>query len=452
MGRSSAPAAPSSRSRAFAPGRRAGARLSGRTRIGLVVVPALLALAHLTFGANQMLAAQVLAMLLAAALIVGLMRPAAAEELAALRPLWPVAALFGVVMGWAILSLFVAGPDGAHPVWGRVGGQAGTINRSATLLEIAKLGGLACVFLLGCMQGARRSGAVFTINAILAVGAVWAGVALTMYLGGLQVADTPRLTGGLMSPNSAATVFGVLTVLAAADMLRRLRGAPAGLPLRVQAMGPALACGLLFAGCLLLTASRMGVASTLLALAALVLWSQYAALRRHPLRLVGGLALALGGLLLLGGDLFLSRLARLGQDTGARETIFSAHWSAFLETPLTGHGLGTFNDVNNAIMTPETFGALHFIRAMHNVYLQWLTEVGVLGAAAMFGLIAVIMAVATARAADPRPGQSLQRGLIAANLVVLAHGLTDYALQTPSIAAFWAFLLGLQFAFGALRD
>ena len=36
--------------------------------------------------------------------------------------------------------------------------------------------------------------------------------------------------------------------------------------------------------------------------------------------------------------------------------------------------------------------------------------------------------------------------------VVLAHGLTDYALQTPSIAAFWALLLGLQFAFGAQGD
>ena len=30
------------------------------------------------------------------------------------------------------------------------------------------------------------------------------------------------------------------------------------------------------------------------------------------------------------------------------------------------------------------------------------------------------------------------------DLVFLAHGVSDYALQVPSIAAFWALLLGLQ--------
>jgi hypothetical protein len=48
-------------------------------------------------------------------------------------------------------------------------------------------------------------------------------------------------------------------------------------------------------------------------------------------------------------------------------------------------------------------------------------------------------------------GKGLQRGLACASLVVLVHGITDYALQVPSIAGFWAFLLGIGFAFGQGR-
>ena len=36
--------------------------------------------------------------------------------------------------------------------------------------------------------------------------------------------------------------------------------------------------------------------------------------------------------------------------------------------------------------------------------------------------------------------------LIAANLAVLVHGVTDFALQTPSVALMWSYLLGLQFS------
>jgi hypothetical protein len=36
--------------------------------------------------------------------------------------------------------------------------------------------------------------------------------------------------------------------------------------------------------------------------------------------------------------------------------------------------------------------------------------------------------------------------LLAADVVVLTHGITDFALETPSFSAFWTYLLGLQFA------
>ena len=44
--------------------------------------------------------------------------------------------------------------------------------------------------------------------------------------------------------------------------------------------------------------------------------------------------------------------------------------------------------------------------------------------------------------------RALLRALIVSSLVLLVHGATDFALQVPSIAAFWAFLLGCQYSFG----
>ena len=103
-------------------------------------------------------------------------------------------------------------------------------------------------------------------------------------------------------------------------------------------------------------------------------------------------------------------------------------------------------------MTSETAAALWSIRATHNLYLQWLQEAGLVGAIPMFALVTAIIGIAGLRSGSGSGrGRTLQHGLICANGVVLIHGLTDYAVQVPSIAAFWAFLLGLQFAFGQGR-
>lgn len=440
------------RSRAFAPsGRRAPG--PGRVERAILFAPVLLlTLAHWAWGANNMLAGQVLTVALAALLALFLSRPGAAQALAAAGlPGWP-GVLFGGVVIWTALAL-VAAPGGADPAWDGIGHPGvGTLNRSATVLEIVKLLGLACAFGIGALAGARRTTAALTLQAVLAAGAVWAVVALIAYLAGWQVADTPRLTGGFMSPNNAATVFGMLTVLAAADVLRRLRTARPGFGARMQALGPALAYGVLFPACLLLTASRMGVAATLLASAVLLIWSAAGALKRRPVMAVLATLALIVGLMLLGGDLLLDRIQRVGAGAEDRRLLFAVHWRQFLEAPLAGHGLGSFNDLNNRLLTAETYTAMWRVRAAHNVYLQWLTETGVVGFGLMALTLVVVMARGVMRAGAVKPGQGLLRGTVAASLVVLAHGLTDYALQTPSIAAFWAFLLGLQFAFGAQGD
>lgn len=433
-------------------GRKKRGRIDWGDRIVLGVFPALLFIAHLFFGANHVVAAQWLTLILALGLVAALARRDNRQDISAVAPLWPLVGLFGLTLAVAAWTLAPWPQDHAAPIWAEVDLPAAiTINRSATLLEISKLLGLACAFAVGCVQGGRAGKGRATFDAILALGAAYAVIALLSFLCGAQVMVSDRLSGGFLSANSGATVFGLLTVLALANLIRRWRKATHNSAvLKLGALAVPLAYVLLFVTCLLLTASRMGVAATAMAAGILLLWDMVGNQGRRLPILIGGGAIALVGIVLLlrGNDLLWARLDVLDQDIMVRGTIFKAHWGAFLDAPLFGYGLGTFNDVNSLIMTPETYKDLWLIRATHNVYIQWLEEAGVLGAAPMFLLIATIIALSARRVAQGHVGQTVQRGLVASSLVVLIHGTTDYALQTPSIAAFWAFLLGLQFAFG----
>jgi O-antigen ligase len=429
-------------------------RVNWRGRVGLSLVPALLFGGCLLFGANQALAAQGFTAVLALALCVALALPSMRIGLFDLEPTWPLAVLFLLVLGVAALSLTPFMPGGPHPVWTGSGlPGAATVNRSATLLEMIKLTGLACAFVLGCLQGARSDRARATVEVLLALGAAYAVLSLITFASGTQVMAGPRLSGGLLSPNSAASVFGMLTVIATAELLRRWRwAAGANVMTALGQTAAPLAYVLLFFACLILTASRMGVAATVAALAVLLLWDTIKSRgRRLPGLVCGGLLLP-GLMVIGGGDRLWARLGALDRDSELRGIILSAHWRAFLDSPLFGHGLGAFDNVNSQIMTAENYGALWPVRAAHNVCIQWLEEAGLVGATPMFLLIAISIALAVRRAGKLTAGATMARGLVAASLVVLIHGATDYALQVPSIAALWAFLLGLQFAFGQSRS
>lgn len=430
--------------------------LAPRVRVLLALAPAGLFAAHLGFGANQLMAALWLTLALALGLGVALSLPQARAGLAELRLLTPVAVLFVAVLAVAAWSLTPWTPGGPHPIWAWAGLEPGaaTINRSVTVEEMIKLAGLACAFSLGCVQGARRVHAQATVNALLVLGAVYAAISLLTFLAGAQVAAGGRLSGGLMSANNGATVFGLLTVIGLAALLRRWRRT-AGWDAAsvVTQIALPLAAMLLFVTCLILTGSRMGVAATAFACAVLIVWDSLVAKgrRRTPLAAAALLLGVTGVLALRGADTVWARMEHLTADAEVRGVIFDAHWRAFLDSPLFGYGLGTFNDVNAQIMTLQNQEILSSVRALHNVYLQWLVEAGVVGSAPMFLLIALIVIGAIQQLGRISTGRTLLRGLIAANLVVLIHGLSDYALQAPSIAAFWAFLLGLQFAFGQNR-
>lgn len=419
--------------------------------LALGLMPALFFAAHLTFGADLPVVAQWLNLCLALALCIVIAIPRGRRALLALPGLWPVGAGFAAVLIIAGLSLTSLLPASPHPAWAWLGGNgAVTVNTAATIIEIAKLMGLACCFLVGCVQGSGRQRGIDTLTIVTVLGIAYGVISLLTFLSGVQVLQGDRLSGGFLSSNSGATVFGMLTVIGLAGCFRAFRRSQ-GQPWRsiMTTVAIPAACVLLSATCLLLTASRTGVAATAVACAVFICWELLSGRYRLSPLLLGAVAFAaLIALFAFGGnELVWVRLEKLDADTATRAGIFEPHWRAFLNAPVFGYGLGSFKDINNLIMTDASYRELAPIRALHNVYLQWLEEAGIVGAVPMFGTIALIIGSAILRLRNLQVGQTTLRGLIVANLVVLIHGLTDFSLQMPSIAAFWAFLLGLQFAF-----
>jgi O-antigen ligase len=424
-----------------------------KTMAALAAFPVLLYAAHLTFGANHPIAALWFAVLLAISLGVALAIPGVRRGLHDISPLGPLAILFVATLGVAAWSLTDRAPGGAHPIWAWAGAPNGsiTINRPATLFEIGKLLGLGCAFLVGALQAARLSWARNTVRLVLVLGAVYEIISLLTFVSGMQMMPGNRLSGGFLSANSGATVFGMLTVIGLACLLRdwrQTRGLDPASTLGKVAVS--LACVLMSVTCLMLTASRMGLVATLAGTAVLLVWELFDAKRdRLPLLIAAGVLAVIGLVLAVSGNgLLFERFGTTGADQIGRTRIFGPHWEAFTASPLFGYGLGSFAELNSQITTDQNYIDLWSVRAVHNVYLQWLEEAGLIGAIPMFLTIVGILIAAVVRTFKLSKGQTLQRGLIAASVVILVHGTVDFGLQVPSIAAFWAFLLGCQFSFG----
>jgi O-antigen ligase len=435
-------------------------RLGGSERAAAVALCALLFLSHLAFGAARRDVALGLAALQGLLLALVLLGCGwARNQLTGARPLIGPAVGFGLVVAVGLWSLTPWVPGGPHPTWAYVqAAPAAAVDRSAVLIELLRLLGLGCAFLTAWLLGADDDRARWFLRLLVgatAAFAAWAFVSHEIEPGVLFGAialpyGSQRLSAAFLSANTAATLFGLSAVLAAAALVAEARRTRAEASpwsgLMLQRAAPALLALAFAVACLLMTASRGGAASTALGLAVFLGWE--AAARRWRLIGLPGLGLlALGAILLglvaAGGGQLGERLFSIGGEMGAREAIVAAHWRAFLASPWMGYGLGSFDAVNGMVATPTNYARLWNVHAAHNVYLQWLEEGGALGAAAMFGTVGAVLLVAVRGAGRRVRMTTWIRGLLAAALVPLVHGLSDFGLQVPSIAFELSCVLGL---------
>jgi O-antigen ligase len=377
-------------------------------------------------------------------------------------PLWPLAipaALYIVVLGVALWSLTPYGPDGAHPIWSYIHAMpAITLDRSTVFVGLIKLGGLCAAFAAGLLYCSNPLNARFLLRTFVYTMTAYAAWALVMRsnaqfgLGYFSSFQGQRLSGSFQSANIAGTWFGMGFVLALCNFFERLRTPRQKAGDHMISVARDFIATLLIGTCLMLTVSRGAVAATLIASAVLITLELFAKDWRAASRqrfLVSILGVLTFIILAWSADLLIGRYATSVEDWGGqRQIIFETHWAAFTSSPWFGYGLGTFNEVNKLQETALNYSTLWNVRAAHNVYLQWLEQIGVVGAVPMFGCIGFLIALIFAASFRHRRLTSWLRGCTAVSILILIHGWSDFSLEIPALALTWAFLFGAGYGIG----
>jgi len=362
-------------------------------------------------------------------------------------------------------------PGGAHPFWAWSSrAVAITLDYDATFRELVKLGALGAFFIIGLTIGLQDKRAALLFNLLIVAGGAFALWAFIDYLTVAQAAphghvqSYRRLEAGFGSANSAATLLGALSVLSLASIIRAAKSVASKTSNRMVFFeqlikrSPLPITALLFTlTSLLLTASRAGISASLVAILLLIGWELMRSTgnKSGSVKVSGGTLLALSIIALvffMSSDLFIDRLNQTAAGSEIRVQMLAAHWQAFKIAPWTGYGMGSFYLVNDTLMNAQSWRALHDLGSMHNVYLQWLEEAGIIGSVLMFSTIALILWHIWRGLRARRRMHTWLRAILCISLLILLHGMVDYALQVPSIAMTWALLLGVGFGLATERE
>ncbi len=422
-------------------------RLAGSETAACLVLTGLVFAAVLAFGASELAVAAGFSALYAL-FLVGLLASCgwARRDLARLGG-WLVPGVLAALLLAAVLwPLTPWTPDGAHPVWSYVpkAFAATTLDRSAVLLNVVNLLGLFCLYVSARVIGASQTRGRRLLFCLLGAMAIYAAGALAQYV---SVRGAVRMRATLLGPNSAATVFAATLVMAVAALAARLRRGGARMLRQGDPRAVSLASlSALLLVCLLMTASRGGLVAAVFGVGLFVAWELFSgrgATRKAAVFYALVALLVAGVLVFNGAGLVFERFGMAQQNLDVRAQIVAPHWRAFLAAPWFGYGLGSFPTVNQLVVTQDSLPALYNVRAVHNLYVQWLEEAGVVGAALMAALFLERLAP-IGRAALGSDGLSVwSRGAVCAAAVFLVHGFSDFALQAPAIQALAVVGLGV---------
>jgi O-antigen ligase len=411
-------------------------------------------LALVPFGAARNSSALVLVICQASLLIWVLSRPwAPAVLVSSLGRIWPSAALFIAAIAYGLWSLAV---------------PLGPLDRYQHGVELIKLGGGSCALLTGLVLGASRRryrrletllGLMLTLYLLVAL--VSFAVDSDTVLGELKTNARNRLTGTLVSPNSAAMVCIVALMSGLAGLFGHAQQDP-GVPwvkrlwrlvhaAPVQTLTTALAVT-----ALILTNSRSGLALAGIGSAAACLAVLVVRRWQRPRRLAKTIALILvlgATSLALDNGRLGDRLGRLDDDTSTRIAIWTDHAAQAAQRFQHGWGLGSFTLVNDKIGTDDNFARLGELRAAHNLALQVIEEGGLAFGLLMGGAVAGLLGLAWVTGVkSSQSGPSSRLFLASAASLLLAQSLFDYGLNIPALTNLWLLSLGLAASQPPQRD
>jgi O-antigen ligase len=265
----------------------------------------------------------------------------------------------------------------------------------------------------------QRRDDVIWLYAIFITGAVTAAAYGQLHAGSSAADTGGRLQGGGLNPNQLGEVLVVAVVLAATLAANRRWSAPA----RVTAFAAAS----LSAVALFLTLSR----GALVGLGAALLVAPFAVGRG---RRAGALALAtlavlgtIGWFAVIASPSSVQRITHPDKAGGSgRETLWKVGWRMFEAHPVNGVGVGNYQVVSiHYLLRPGITTHDQFIVDTpaqfppHNIYLNVLSELGIVGLTLFLAILGLTLAAALraarafSRRGDPI-GELLARGLFIA--------------------------------------
>ncbi|MGH6904181.1 MAG: O-antigen ligase family protein [Geminicoccaceae bacterium] len=150
------------------------------------------------------------------------------------------------------------------------------------------------------------------------------------------------------------------------------------------------------------------------------------------------------GLLRLGGDVTLERLASLDQEISLtrenRLTLWQNCVELIRQRPLAGHGYGTFEQLFDLTRDARFERVWH---TAHNTYLEHAVELGLPAAFALHGGMLLLVAYAASGTLRHRRDQALLIAAVGVSAAVGSHALVDFSLQIPAVAITYAAVLGI---------
>ncbi len=130
----------------------------------------------------------------------------------------------------------------------------------------------------------------------------------------------------------------------------------------------------------------------------------------------------------------------IGYDAATRLVLWSTALDLFAHSPIAGIGWGNFPTVYGSYINISWIPA--GIYNVHNIYLQLLSETGILGFVAFLWLVFVAAREAWRqwRALDSELGRALAFGVLGAIVTLLVQGLVDSQFTAQFEALFWTLL------------
>jgi O-antigen ligase len=379
---------------------------------------------------------------------------------------------------WAVFQALPLAPQQwVHPIWKLAGSTLHTaipatisINPWRTLGEALKLGTYGMALWLSYLMAQRTRIALFLLDAIVIVGAIYGVYSVGLKLLGwsqfqLFYTTTPVLdayfTGPFVLHNTYATFAGLVVLVSLARLVAngrsRIVTTRGARQMLLSGMEYLFGSGLLFLlaflvafSTLIASASRAGTFATgcgLVAMLVLTFVSQRqrlsASLRYGSVAAIAVIAILL---IALNGGMLAERLSQL-VDAGNIDAVRADLWDAAIrmisDAPLLGLGLGTFQDAYPLYASQ----ALPFVMdKAHNDYLEFAAGIGLPAAIAWW--IAGLWFCIDCAVGPFRRRRNREIAIVAfgATVLVAVHSAFDFSLQVPAVALLYATLLGIGLA------